>query len=170
MKKSLSTALTAANMAEVLTLLAEIPQRLERLSQQLSPAQWQQPLGAGERSFTETLAHLVNCEARTAEAIYLALLVPKPTLADVHPERQWGKLRRYDLLAPQELSAYFKTRRTLLLHTLTPLTPEQWACVTRTTTKKRAESVYWHARALALHELEHLSALESKLAKELANA
>jgi hypothetical protein len=37
--------------------------------------------------------------------------------------------------------------------------------VIREAGKKRKESVYWRARALAMHELDHLTDLQNKLTK-----
>jgi len=90
MKKAVSTELTALNIARITALLAEAPGKLEALSTRLSEAQLQQPLGPGERSSAEDLAHLVNCEARSSEAIYLALLADEPVFVDIHPERRLG--------------------------------------------------------------------------------
>ncbi len=163
MKKSVSTKLTNANSAVVIDLLADIPGKLEGLSQGLSNEQLRQPLGFEERSFTEVLAHLLHCEARSSEAIYLALLVDEPLLMNIHPERQWGKLLRYDLLTFSELLAYFKLRRVVLRRVLASLTAEQWARSIREEGKKWQESVYWRARAVAMHEVEHLAEIESKL-------
>ena len=137
--------------------------KLESLSKRFSAEQLREPLGSGERSFTEDLAHLLNCEARSSEAIYLALLEDEPLFIDIHPERQWGKLLRYDLLAFSELLAYFKLRRIVLLHVLDSLTEEQWWRSIREARKKRKESVYWRARSIAMHELEHLLDLERKI-------
>jgi hypothetical protein len=162
-KKTISTGLTAANIARVMELLAETPAHLEGLSKSLSDEQLRQPLGAGERSFTENLAHMINTEARSSEAIYLALLTDKPVVPDIHPERQWGKLLRYDLLSFYELLAYFKLRRVVLLRVLDSLTEEQWTRSIREAGKNRQESVYWRARTIAMHELEHLTDLQSKL-------
>src|SRR5919106_1675274 len=115
MKKIISTEATNANIARVKDLLAETPGKLESLSKRFSIEQFRQPLGVGERSFTEDLAHLIHCEARSSEAIYLALLADEPVFIDIHPERQWGKLLRYDLLKFSDLLPYFKLRRTILL-------------------------------------------------------
>jgi hypothetical protein len=82
---------------------------------------------------------------------------------DIHPERQLGKLLRYDLLAFPDLLAYFNLRRTVLLRVLASLTEEQWARSIREAGKKRKESVYWRACSIAMHELEHLSDIESKI-------
>ena len=165
MKKTIPTELTGANIAKVTTLLADTPGELERLSKGLSSERLCQPLGSGERSFTEDLAHLIHSEARSSEAIYLALLADEPTFPDIHSERQWGKLLRFDLFPFSDLLAYFKLRRHVLLRVLASLTEEQWARTIREEGKQRQESVYWRARSLAMHELEHLSDLQSKLEK-----
>ena len=163
MKKSISTNLTRANIEKVMELLADTPAQLESFSKLLPEEGLGQPLGAGERSFTEDLAHLIHTEARSSEAIYLALLLNEPLMADVHPERQWGKLLRYDLLSFSDLLSYFKVRRAVLLRILDSLTEEQWGRAIREEGKKRKESVYWRARTIAMHELDHLTDLQNKL-------
>lgn len=163
MKKPISTQLTQANITTVIDILTQTPHRLEDLSTPLSPEQLRQPLGIGERSFIENLAHLINCEERSTHAIYLALLAAEPLFLDLHPERQWGKLLRYDLFEFTDLLAYFTFRRRVLLRVLHELTDVQWARGIREPGKQRKESVYWRARATALHELEHLTDLDSKL-------
>jgi hypothetical protein len=146
----------------IIDLLTDAPEKLEQLSQPLSQPQLRQPLGSGERSLTEALAHLLHCEARSSEAIYLALLAEEPLFVDIHPEHQLGKLLRYDLLAFSELLAYFKLRRAVLLRVLKSLSDGQWTRVIREAGKQRKESVYWRARSMALHELERkLSQLET---------
>jgi hypothetical protein len=163
MKKDISTDLTKANIAKVTELLASVPLKLESLHKSLTSEQLHQPLGAGERSFTEDLAHLIHSEARTSEAIYLVLLLNEPLVPDIHSEQQWGKLLRFDLLSFHELLDYFKLRRAVLLRVLHSLNEEQWARSIRQERKKRKESVYWRARSLAVHELEHLTDLQNKL-------
>src|SRR5215208_4534143 len=137
MKKIISTETTTSNVAKVKDLLAETPLKLESLSNHLSAEGLRQPLGSGERSFTEDLAHLINCEARSSEALYLALLADEPLFIDIHPERQWGKLLRYDLLAFSDLLAYFKLRRAVLLRVLASLTEDQWSRSIHEDGKKR---------------------------------
>ena len=165
MKKAISTDLTTTNIANVMEVLTKTPSQLEILSQPLSEEQLRLPLGKGERSFTEDLAHLIHTEARSSEAIYLALLVEEPLLPDVHPERQWGKLLRYDLLPFPDLLSYFKLRRRVLLRILTSLSESQWKRSIRESGKKRQESVYWRARTIAMHELDHLTDLREKLTR-----
>lgn len=165
MKNPVSTVLTKANITQVLDLLAETPQKLSSHSHGLSEDQVHQPLGTGERSFLEDLAHLANSEARSSEAIYLALLAEEPTFVPIHPERQLGKLLRFDLLPFSDLLAYFRLRRVILLRVLNELSEAQWSWCIREPSKKRQESVYWRARSLALHEAEHLADLAIKLGK-----
>ena len=163
LKKILSTEATNINIAKVQDLLADTPVKLESLRKGFSVEQLRQPLGSGERSLTEDLAHLINCEARSSEAIYLALLADEPLFVDIHPERHLGKLLRYDLLAFSDLLGYFRLRRIVLLHVLGSLTKEQWSRSIREAGKKRKESVYRRARSIAVHELEHLLDMERKI-------
>jgi hypothetical protein len=163
MKKQISTEQTDENIKEVLQLLAEMPVQLERLRMGLSEEKLRKPLRAGERSFVEVLSHLLNSEARTSESIHLALLLKEPVLPPIHPERDLGRLLRYDQFSSDELLAYFKFRRALLLKVLTLLKESQWSRVVREEGKKRKESVYWRARGQVLHELEHVQDLGRKL-------
>jgi len=162
-KKQISTDQTNTNIREVLRLLSETPSQLERLSKGLSDRQLHEPLGRGERSLVEDLAHLINCEALTSEAIYLALLVNEPLLVNVHAERDLGKLLRFDQLPFSELMAYYKLRRKILLSVLEPLTEAKWSRRIREEKKQRKETIYWRARGQALHEMDHLQDLEKKL-------
>lgn len=166
MKKSISTDQTPANIAKVIEALTETPQKLDTLCDSLTAELLRQPLGEGERSFTQDLAHLLNGEARSSEMIYQALLANEPFFADIHPDRHWGKLVRFDLSEFKDLLAYFKLRRTVLLRVLSGLKEADWSRCVREEGKQRKESVYWRARAIAMHELDHLGDLESKLTKK----
>ena len=166
MKKILSTDLTPDNIAKVMAILNETPKKLETLSKPLTAEQLRQPLEEGERSFTQDLAHMINGEARSSEMIYLALLANEPFFADIHPDRHWGKLLRFDLLEFKDLLTYFKLRRAVLLRVLSGLKEEDWSRCVREEGKQRKESVYWRARTIAMHELDHLGDLESKLTKK----
>jgi hypothetical protein len=163
MKKAISTESTQANIAKVIDLLSATPGQLDRLRARVTVEQLRQPLKPGERSLIGALAHLIHCEARSSEAIYLALLAREPVIPAIHPERQWGKLLRYDLLDASELLSYFRLRRAVLMRVLTSLTDTQWQRVVYEPGKKRRESVYWQARSMALHELGHITDVESKL-------
>ena len=163
MKKQIPTEQTDANIADVIQLLKETPEKFAVLSKGLSKNQLQMPLGMGERSFTETLVHMINTEAITSESIYLALMLNEPLVANIHAERDLGALLRFDLLPFAELLAYFKLRRAVLLRVLKSLNGKQWSRSIREEKKQRKESVYWRARGQALHELEHLQDLENKV-------
>ena len=164
--KKISTDLTPTNVAKIIEILTETPQKLEALSKPLTAEGLRQPLGEGERSFTQDLAHLLNGEARSSEMIYQALLVNEPIFADIHPDRHLGKLLRFDLAEFNDLLAYFKLRRTVLLRVLSGLKEADWSRCVREEGKQRKESVYWRARTIAMHELDHLGDLESKLKKK----
>lgn len=163
MKKQLSTEQTEENIHEVLQLLTEMPLKWQALSNHISAQQLRTPLAPGERTPTEVLAHILHCEAITAEAIFLALLRDEPMLPDIHAERDLGKLLRLDMLSYEELLSYFKIRRTILLRVLAPLTEKKWSRVMQDSKKARKESIFWRARGQALHELEHILDLETKL-------
>lgn len=76
-------------------VLVESPVRLKVLSKSVPVDQLRQPLRKGERTATEVLAHMLNGEARSSEMIYQALLANEPFFADIHPDRDWGRLLRY---------------------------------------------------------------------------
>jgi hypothetical protein len=163
MKKTISTEQTAANIAKVLAILTETPQKLVAFSERLAAGQAGNPLGAGERSFVEDVVHLLNSEARSAEIIYLTLLVDEPMVYDVHSEHELGKLLKFDQFELPSLLTYFQFRRMVLLRVLNGLSDAQWGRVVREEGKQRKESVYWRARSLALHEEAHVNDLKGKL-------
>lgn len=59
MKKIISTDLTPSNIAKVMEIITETPQKLEMLSKPLTVEQLRQPLGQGKRSFTVSGAGVV---------------------------------------------------------------------------------------------------------------
>jgi hypothetical protein len=162
-KKSISTDQTKENIARILEILEATPDRLEDLVGTRYGVDPEKPLGPGERTPVEVLAHLVYTEARSSDHILMALLVDEPKLVLVHAQRDLGKLLRLeDQFTIPELLAYIRFRRVAMVRVLRGLTDKQWS---RTADKglTRMESVYWAARGLALHEEEHLGDLEAKL-------
>jgi DinB superfamily len=159
MKKSISTDLTPENITLVMQMLGGASDRLDRYAKSHSAKQLTTPLGKGERRPTEVLAHILHCEARSSEAILLALTSDEPELTRVHPERDFGKLVRYDLQPFAELVEYFRFRRAVLMRVLEGLTPAKWVRVVREPGKARKESVYLLARGQATHEEVHLAEL-----------
>jgi hypothetical protein len=158
--KKITTDPTPANITTIMDMLAALPQHLAAATQGLTDEQLRHPIAEGERTATEVLAHLINSEARTSEAIYLALLAEEPFVPAIHSERDWGKLLRYDRFPFSELLAYFTLRRTVLMRVLSSLTYPQWLRAVRDEHKQRKESIYWKCRALALHEWEHVGEIE----------
>jgi hypothetical protein len=134
------------------------------MSRGLDDEALRRPFGPGRRSFAEVLAHLINTESRTNEAIVLALAIDRPLAPKIHAERDYGRLMRHDLLPFAESLAYFQFRRTALLRLLQSLTDSQWARAIREDGKQRQESVYRLARGLALHEMEHLAEIKESQA------
>lgn len=163
MKKTITTEQTPENIARVMVALTECPVRLEALVRSIPAGKLSQPFGKGERTPVEVLAHMLNGEAISSEMIYQALLVNEPSFANIHPERDMGKLLRFNELEFSELLAYFKIRRKVLLRVLSALKEKDWSRVVREEGKQRRESVYWRARTIAMHELDHLEDLEGKL-------
>ena len=163
MAKAIPTDQTADNIRAVLDLLAKTGPELRRLGKGMTPAQLTKPLGKGERSVTECLAHILNCESRTSEVIILALAAKEPSFTPIHPERGVGQLLHYEQLPFARVLDYFDLRREVLLKLLTSLKPAQWSRTVREEGKQRRESVFWQARGQALHELEHLEDLQAKL-------
>ncbi len=161
MKKSISTELTRENISKVMQLLTNTPQTLSSLSQGFTSQVLAQPLKPGDRSFIEIVAHIVNCDDRTTESIYAALLLNEPLILNLHPERQWGSLLHYEQFDCAELLMYLGLRRKVLLRVLKELTDAQWGRVIREEGKQRKESVYWRARGQALHEAEHIAQIET---------
>ena len=161
----ISTELTSENITKIMDLLTQSPVRLEALSKSVPAEKFRQPLGKGERTPVEVMAHMLNTEARSSEMIYQALLLDEPFFADIHPERDWGKLLRLDLLEFPELLNYFNVRRKVLLRVLSNVKEKDWARAVREEGKQRKESVYWRARNIVMHELDHLGDLEKKLDK-----
>ncbi len=92
MSKILSTDQTPENISKILEVLTETPKKLEALSKGLSKEQLTQPLGKGERSFTEDLTHLINGEARSAEMIYQCLVESRTFVCRCSSRPRLGKV------------------------------------------------------------------------------
>ncbi len=168
LRKRLTTQPSDERIALILRVLAAAPMRLRELSSGLTEAELTTPLGAGERSFKRDLTHLIYCAERGADPIHHALLLDNAFVPRIHAERDWGALMRYETFEFAELMAYFDFRRKALLRILTGLSRGQWERSVRREGVKRAESVYYSARGMCLHELEHLEDLAKKLDRPLS--
>jgi DinB superfamily len=160
MQQKISTQPTQSNILKVLELLTATTAAFQAFAR--IDCDFCQPLVEGKRSLTQELAHLIHSEARFSEAIYLALLTEIPHFTDVHPERDWGNLLKFDQLLFAELLVYFRLRRVVLLGVLSRLSDHDWSRTVRETNKKRQESVFWKARALALHEQHHVKIIQTR--------
>ena len=167
LRKRLTARTSDERIALILDTLEAAPGRLRELSDGLSGAQLNLPLGAGERSFKRDLTHLIYCAERGAIPIYYALASDQPLMPRIHAERQWGKLLRYEAFALPELFAYFSFSRRALLNVLRRLSSPQWQRTIQPEGKRRQESVYYSARGLCLHEYGHLEDLARKLGRAL---
>ena len=161
-KLKIDTEFSMANAMVIQQILSESPAKMADLSRQLSRDQLSQPLGEGERSYLQTVVHIINCEARVTENIYAALLLKEPHVLKIHPERQYGQLLRFEQFPLADLIAYFKLRRAALSRVLTELTERRWKHVIVEASKQRRESVYLLCRGMALHEYQHILDLEFK--------
>lgn len=156
----ISTNQTETNIKRVTDLLTATPERLQTVSRGLSADQLAAPLAEGEWGMVEILAHLVSCEEVTSQAVYAALLVDDPVLPAIHPQRQWARLLPYSTFPFSDLLAYFAFRREVLLRVLAQADWRQSAV----RAGKRPQTVYRLARSLALHEADHLAAIEAAFA------
>ena len=159
---TITTKPTKENFKKVLALLAETPGRLQTLSSARSAAELSAPLEKDQWSFAEIMGHLDACAELNTHATYYALLVDNPILPDVHPQRQWARLLRYQEVSFTDMQGNFDFRRELLLRKLNLLSGSQWL---RPVTRqgKRQENIYRIARSMALHEHDHLTQLEAVL-------
>jgi hypothetical protein len=143
--------------AQVLTLLAEAPPRLEALTAGLAPARLRTNPAHGEWSANDVLAHLRSCADVWGGCIAAILAEERPTLRAVDP-RTWIERTDYCELEFRPSLRAFAARRAALLAVLEPLPPEGWARAATVTGAGRPleRTVLSYARRLAVHERPHL--------------
>jgi hypothetical protein len=141
---------------QVLTLLAETPQRLEALTVGLAPAQLHTTPN-DEWSANDVLAHLRACADVWGNCIAAIMAEERPTLRAVNP-RTWIKQTDYLELEFRPSLRAFATQRTELLAVLEPLPPESWSRTATVTGagKVLERTVLFYAQWLAEHERPHL--------------
>ena len=146
---------------QVLTLLAETPPHIARLTAGLAPAQLHTAPDPDEWSANDVLAHLRACADVWGDCIEVILAQDTPTIRTVNP-RTW--IRKTDYLEQEfqpSLHA-FATQRTDLLKVLEPLAPEGWSRTATVTGagKVLERTVLFYARWLAGHERPHLKQIQ----------
>ena len=146
---------------QVLTLLAEAPERLAALSAGLTPAQLRTAPESDEWSANEVLAHLRSCADVWGKGIARILDEDAPTIRAVSP-RTWISKTDYPDLQFRPSLRSFTEQRAGLLALLEPLPPEGWARVARVTGagKPLEWSVLSYAQRLARHEHVHVGQVE----------
>ncbi len=146
---------------QVLTLLAETPQRIAALTADLSPAQLLTSPTHDGWSANDVLAHLRACADVWGNCIVAMVSEDMPALRAVNP-RTWIKKTDYLELEFRPSLRSFATQRADLLAVLEPLPHEGWlrgATVTGAG-KPLQRTVLFYAQWLARHERPHVKQIE----------
>ncbi len=142
---------------QVLTILAQSPQRLATLTAGLAPAQLRTPPSPDEWSANDVLAHIRACADVWGDCIALLLAEDRPTLRALNP-RTWIKRTDYRELEFLPSLRSFTTQRAELLAVLEPLPPVAWSRSATVTGAGRVleRTVLQYAQRLAIHERPHV--------------
>jgi len=146
---------------QVLTLLAETPQRIATLTAGLAPAQLHTPPNHDEWSANDVLAHLRACADVWGNCIVAIIAQDTPTLRAVNP-LTWIKKTDYLELEFQPSLCSFSAQRADLLAVLEPLPHEGWSRAATVTGagKVLRRTVLFYAQWLARHERQHVKQVE----------
>lgn len=157
------TQMSAADIAELLVLLAETPTRMAAATAVLTETQLHTPPAPKAWSIAQILAHLRGCDDVWTHTIYAMLVTDNPHMPVFHP-REWNKVVGYGRLPFATSLQTFTLKRAELLAVLQTLPQGRWA---RTAVLgNHTHSVYSQARRLALHEATHCTEIEA-LAEQL---
>jgi hypothetical protein len=142
---------------QILTLLADAPQRITASTAGLSPTQLRTKPSPDEWSANDMLAHLRSCSDIWGGNMARIVAEDKPTFRAISP-RTWIKRTDYFDLEFQSSFQAFTKQSSALLTFLEALPPEAWL---RTATVKAAgrvleRTVHFYAQMLADHERQHL--------------
>lgn len=162
-KKHIPTAYSEAAVSNALGILEATPPTLKEISSHISEQDFAKPIIPGKRSFKETLHHFLNIEALNYVTIYPALLIDKPKVYGLHAERDLGRLRLYEDFTRDELLTSFDLERRKTLNFLKALKKTDWQRQIIESGKSRQETIYWRARALALHDHTHVLILRFQM-------
>ena len=154
----------SAEIATLLTLLAETPQRLAVMTHRLDPARCHTRLGENAWSVQDVLAHLRVCAAVWGQSIVAMITQDRPTLRYVSP-RTVAKQRNYTTQEYHTSLQAFSKQRTELLQLLTSLPEEAWSrgATFTGTTKGREQTIYSYAQRITAHEAEHIAQIATLL-------
>ncbi|MDQ3707408.1 MAG: DinB family protein [Chloroflexota bacterium] len=149
------------SIEQILTMLAETPQRIAALTNGLAPAQLRTSPNYGEWSANNVLAHLRSCADVWGDCMAVILAQDAPTIRAVNP-RTWIRDKDYLEQDFQSSLHAFAAQRANLLAVLEPLAPGDWS---RTATvmgagKPLVRTVWSYAHWLATHERPHVKQIE----------
>jgi hypothetical protein len=159
-KKEIPTSFSEAGVNHILTILEHTPDFLTSFSKRFNEKTSLEPIIEGKRSFRETLVHLLNIEGLHYTTIYPALLINKPTVHPIHPERDFDRLNLFSDFNLKELLDAFRFERKKTLNFLKSLKKNDWSRQLTEKDKAREETIYWRARALAIHDFTHVEILK----------
>jgi len=156
--------ITAADIEQILALLAETPQRLAVLTSGLDPARLHTAPEQDTWSVQAILAHLRSCADVWGKSILAMIAENNPTLRYVSP-RTWIRKTNYLEQAFHASFQDFAQQRTDLLASLSALAVEDWArpATFTGTVKGRSQTVFSYAQRIVEHERVHLDQIESTL-------
>ena len=146
---------------QVLTLLAETPQRIATLTAGLAPTQLHTPPNQDEWSANDVLAHLRACADVWGNCMMTIIAEGWPTLRAINPLTWIKKTNYLDLEFRASLDS-FAMQRAELLSVLEPLPHEGWSrSATVTGAGKVLErTVLFYGQWLAGHERQHVKQVE----------
>ena len=147
---------------QVLTLLAETPQRLACLTSAQGRDQLHTSPARGEWSANDVLAHLRACADVWGTCMVTIIVEDKPTLRAINP-LTW--IKKTDYLELEFLPALraFTAQRSELLALLEPLPRDTWSREATVTGAGKAleRTVLFYEQWLARHERQHVKQVES---------
>ena len=144
------------SIEQVLSLLAETPQRISALSESLSPAQLLAAPHNEGWSANEVLAHLRSCADVWGNCMLAIIAEDTPTLRAINP-LNWIKKTNYLELEFRPSLHSYTSQRAGLLAVLEALPPESWLRTAHVTGagKPLERDVLFYGRWLAAHERQH---------------
>lgn len=159
-KKEIPTAFSELALTNIFVILESTPIYLTSIAKHFDDKSALEPIIEGKRSFKETLIHLLNIEGLHYTTIYPAYLLHKPIVYPLHAERDFDRLRLFTDFTLHELLEAFCLERRKSLHFLKSLKESDWSRQLIEANKAREETIYWRARALAIHDFTHVQILK----------
>ena len=150
------------SIEQILTLLADGPRHIARLTDGVPPDRLHAAPEVGEWSANEILAHLRACSDVWGGNILRILAEDQPRLRGMHP-RVWMRKTDYPDLEFGPSFAAYTSQRSDLMTVLDPLPSEAWerAGSVRDTGGQVVErSALFYADKLARHEQTHVEQIE----------